>query len=97
MSRRLLAPLLLAATAVHGQWQWEQLPDFPGTPRDDAAAFSIGCHTYVGTGMQVGWSLTNDWWRYDNWNQLWEAAPALPATPRQYCTAQAIGLSVTLA
>lgn len=91
MSRRLLAPLLLAATAVHGQWQWEQLPDFPGTPRDDAAAFSIGCHTYVGTGMQVGWSLTNDWWRYDNWNQLWEAAPALPATPRQYCTAQAIG------
>lgn len=86
-----IAMLSLNIAIAHGQWTWEQLPDFPGTARDDAAAFSIGCHTYVGTGMQVGWSLTNDWWRFDNWALQWQPAPALPATPRQYCTAQSIG------
>lgn len=72
------------------QFQWEQLPDFPGTARDDAAAFSIDCDVYVGTGMQVGWSLTNDFWRYDSFSQTWNPSTPLPASPRQYCTAQSI-------
>ncbi|MBL0045485.1 MAG: T9SS type A sorting domain-containing protein [Flavobacteriales bacterium] len=67
---------------------WNQIPDFPGTARDDAAAFSIGPHAYFGTGMQVGWSLTNDWWMLDIiGNPQWYSVPQLPASPRQYCTA----------
>ena len=72
------------------QFQWEQLPDFLGTARDDAAAFSIDCDVYVGTGMQVGWSLTNDFWRYDSFSQTWSPSTTLPASPRQYCTAQSL-------
>jgi N-acetylneuraminic acid mutarotase len=77
---------LLCALASHAQ-SWQQLPDFPGTARDDAAAFSIGNKIYVGTGMEVGWSLTNDWWCYDTQAGSWSTIAAMPATPRQYCVA----------
>lgn len=70
--------------------QWQQISDFPGTARDDAAAFSYYCKVYVGTGMEVGWSLTNDWWRYDVIQQSWQQVASLPATPRQYATAHSI-------
>jgi len=74
------------------QFQWTQLPDFPGTARDDAASFTIGAgspgNTYVGTGMEVGWGLTNDWFRFNDWQ--WEQVASLPATPRQYCAAIAV-------
>ena len=70
--------------------QWTQLPAFPGTARDDAASFSIDCKVFVGTGMQVGWSLTNDWWRFDVVQHDWQQAASLPAAPRQYCTAQSV-------
>lgn len=79
-------PLLLASLPATAQ-SWQQLPDFPGTARDDAAAFSIGSKVYVGTGMEVGWGLTNDWWCYDAGTGNWEAMAAMPATPRQYCAA----------
>jgi N-acetylneuraminic acid mutarotase len=62
--RPLLPLLLVLGTALHAQ-VWQQLPDFPGTARDDAAAFSIGNRIHVGTGMEVGWGLTNDWWCFD--------------------------------
>lgn len=80
--------ILLAGSSCAQQWQ--QLPDSPGTPRDDAASFSHYCKVYVGTGMEVGWSLTNDWWRWDVIQFSWQPVAALPATPRQYATAQAI-------
>lgn len=35
--------------------------------------------------MEVGWGLTNDWWRADGWQ--WQQVASLPATPRQYCAA----------
>lgn len=57
--RSLLPLLLLISSAVSAQ-TWQQLPDFPGNARDDAASFSIGNKIYVGTGMEVGWGLTND-------------------------------------
>lgn len=86
----LLAGCAFCSLAACGQW--EQLPDFPGTPRDDAAYFTISQGglglTYVGTGMEVGWGLTNDWWRFDGW--LWQQVASLPATPRQYCVAAGV-------
>lgn len=82
----LLLLLLGFGTALHAQ-SWQQLPDFPGTARDDAAAFSIENKIYVGTGMEVGWGLTNDWWCFDTQTGTWQAIASMPATPRQYCVA----------
>lgn len=84
--RSLLPFLLLLSTAVSAQ-TWQQLPDFPGTARDDAASFSIGNKIYVGTGMEVGWGLTNDWWCFDTQTDNWAVIAAMPTTPRQYSVA----------
>ncbi len=84
--RSFLVFLLLLSTAVSAQ-TWQQLPDFPGTARDDAASFSIGNRIYVGTGMEVGWGLTNDWWCFDAQTGNWSAMAAMPTTSRQYCAA----------
>ncbi len=89
MNRSTLLLCLWLASSLRAQ-EWQQLPDFPGTERDDAASFSHYCKVYVGTGIQVGWSLTNDWWRYDVVQGSWIPVASLPATPRQYCTAQSI-------
>lgn len=89
----MLRVAVLSLWLCTGPWvtaQWDQTIDFPGTARDDAAAFSHYCKVYVGTGMEVGWSLTNDWWRYDVIQQSWQEVATLPATPRQYATAQTI-------
>ena len=77
---------ILGASVASAQ-TWEQLPDFPGTPRDDAASFMIGDHIYVGTGMEVGFGLTNDWFRFDMISETWDPIASMPASPRQYCTA----------
>lgn len=70
--------------------QWQEIGDFPGTARDDAASFSWGCNVYVGTGLEVGWTLTNDWWQYDVVAYTWSPIASLPASPRQYATAQVV-------
>src|SRR5882672_7516282 len=88
--RGLASLLLVTAHSLCAQL-WEQLPDFPGTARDDAASFTLGTDVYVGTGMEVGWGLTNDWWRFDGEEHQWEQITSLPATPRQYCTTFTIG------
>lgn len=83
---RRFAPIAwLACSASLGQ-TWSQLPDFPGTARDDAASFVIDTSVYVGTGREVGWALTNDWYRFDVTTLEWTAIAPLPATPRQYCS-----------
>lgn len=89
MRTKLAAAILLMSLSGRGQ-EWQQFADFAGTPRDDAAAFSHNCKVYVGTGMEVGWNLTNDWWRYDVIQGSWLQVASLPASPRQYCTAHAI-------
>ena len=66
---------------------WSPLPDFPGTARDDAAAFEIQGKVYVGTGRQVDFGLTNDWWSFDTGTATWAQVASLPASPRQYCAA----------
>ncbi|MBL7964013.1 MAG: T9SS type A sorting domain-containing protein [Flavobacteriales bacterium] len=84
--------LLLAFVPWHAHAQlWVQLPDFPGLPRDDAASFALGDRVYVGTGLQVGWVLANDWYVYDTELWTWFPMAALPASPRQYCCTFTIG------
>jgi hypothetical protein len=77
--------LSLVCAIAHAQWQ--QMADFPGTPRDDAAAFAIDDKVFVGTGMEVGWNLTDDWYVFDGSLGQWSPLVPLPATPRQYCSA----------
>jgi len=77
--------LFFTASVLHAQ-TWTQLPDFPGSVRDDAASFTIGDKIYVGTGMDAGFQLTNDWWSFDKQTETWSAIASLPATARQYCT-----------
>ena len=86
--RYLVLPFAFIALMGHAQWQ--QLPDFPGTPRDDAAAFAIGADVFVGTGKEADSLLTNDWYRFDGDLWQWSQIAALPATPRHYCSAFAL-------
>ncbi len=81
----ILALVLLPAICCAQLWQ--QMDDFPGTARDDAAAFAIDDKVYVGTGMDVGFQLTNDWYRFDGSTFQWSTIAPLPATSRQYCSA----------
>src|SRR5690606_26456592 len=50
----------------------------------------IGNTIYVGTGMDVGFQLTNDWYAYDTATDSWESMASLPASARQYCAAFSI-------
>lgn len=83
---RSLAAIPLLAWGVCAA-QWYQMPDFPGTPRDDAAAFALDDKVYVGTGMEVGWGLTNDWYAFSLITESWAPSASLPASGRQYCSA----------
>lgn len=65
---------------------WIQMPDFPGTPRDDGSAFVIGTDIYVGTGMDVSFQVTTDWHRYNTLDNTWSPAATLPSDGRQYCS-----------
>lgn len=49
---------------------WTQLPDFPGAPRSNAAAFSIGNYGYVGTGYD-SYTVFDDFYQYDPAQQVW--------------------------
>lgn len=83
-------PLLMVccvASFGHAQFEWTQLTAFPGAARDDASAFTIGATIFVGTGRDVSFALTNDWYAYDLVSQTWSAIAPLPASGRQYCSA----------
>ena len=71
--------------------EWVQLPDFPGLPRDDAASFHWSDKVFVGTGMDVGFQLTNDWYAYSMSTNSWEPVASLPASGRQYCNGFRLG------
>jgi len=71
--------------------QWQQLLDFPGAARDDAASFHWNDKICVGTGMDVGFQLTNNWHVYSMITQSWESIASLPSTGRQYCNGFSLG------
>ncbi|HRH68478.1 MAG TPA: kelch repeat-containing protein [Flavobacteriales bacterium] len=88
---RLLAVALLFAGHPTFPQAWTQLPDFPGTARDDATAFAVGNAVYVGTGRDVDFALRNDWYAFNTVTGEWNAIAAMPTTGRQYCAAFADG------
>lgn len=71
---------------LHAQF-WQQLPDFPGNPRDDAAGFSVQDKHYCGTGRDDGFNCTRNFYRFNGTTQNWEIATPLPdGENRQYAT-----------
>ncbi|MBK6754503.1 MAG: hypothetical protein IPG69_13125 [Flavobacteriales bacterium] len=83
--RSLTSALLLVPLSALAQ-TWVQLPDLPGTPRDDAASFSMIGKVFVGTGLDTSFALRNDWFAFDEWSSTWDIVAPLPATGRQYCS-----------
>lgn len=64
---------------------WLQVDDFPSTPHDDGVAFVLGDRAYCGTGLQIGWIETRDFYAYNLLLDSWETAASMPQnTQRQY-------------
>lgn len=83
--RAVCCSVMIGALGLQAQ-EWQQLPDFPGSARDDAASFTLAGRIYVGTGMDAGFQLTNDWWCFDMATASWSSIAPLPSSPRQYST-----------
>lgn len=84
----MLSLLLMAAGGGSAQHdEWTQLPPFPGSARDDASSFTIENTVFVGTGRDVSFALTNDWYAFNMVDQTWTNIAPLPASGRQYCAA----------
>jgi len=76
--------LLVVISKSFGQ-SWNKLQDFPGTARDDGSTFTIGNKVYCGTGLQVGWTCTNDFHVFDLTTETWGTISAMPSiAARQY-------------
>ena len=63
--------------------KWEQLSDFPGTPRNGAVSFSINGKGYIGLGYSSQVGLLKDWWVYDPERDLWNQSADFPGEARQ--------------
>jgi N-acetylneuraminic acid mutarotase len=82
----LLIFTLLSSTILNAQ-NWEQIQDFPGTPRDDASSFTINNEVFVGLGMDNGFNCQNNFKKFNLVNQSWGDAVSLPINEeRQYAT-----------
>ncbi|HKK40731.1 MAG TPA: kelch repeat-containing protein, partial [Cryomorphaceae bacterium] len=75
---------LLICFLAHCQ-TWTEIAPFLGSGRDDGVAFSIKGKGYAGTGREVGFALTNDFFAYDPTSDTWSEVAPLPSQPRQYC------------
>lgn len=83
----LLGWCILASLCSVAQ-DWQQLPDFPGTSRDDGVGFKLGDTAYFGTGFTPWWSPEGDFYGLDLTTDTWFNATSLPSgEERQYASA----------
>jgi N-acetylneuraminic acid mutarotase len=67
---------------------WVQLPDFPGTERDDGTAFVINNKAYCLGGLDLGFQCTRNGFVFDGSSETWSAMASLPVgKERQYAAA----------
>lgn len=78
--------LLLFLTSLDSFCQsWEQIQNFPGTPRDDGSVFVIGNKAYCGLGLDNGFNCTGDFHVFDGSTLNWSLSQPLPiGEERQY-------------
>ena len=68
--------------------KWVQLPDFPGSKRDDGVGVFVNNTCFFGTGLQEGWSATIDFYALDAQSLSWRSIATMPhTTERQYACA----------
>ena len=83
---RLLGYILLWSGALLGQ-TWTQLPNFPGTSRDDGVGVVCNHAWYVGTGQRNGTGPANDFYVFNPQAATFSSITPLPGSARQYaCT-----------
>lgn len=74
---------------------WTQKADFEGTVRYGAVGFSIGSKGYIGTGKDYDgsfyYSETNDFYEYDQQNDIWSQKAAFLGNPRNLAVGFSIG------
>ncbi len=91
MNNKFLSVFLIFFSWFSFAQSWTQLQDFTGTERDDASIFTIGSKVYCGTGLQVGWTCTNDFYAFDLATETWGSICSMPTiASRQY----GIGFSI---
>jgi len=79
--------LFLFNTELIFSQSWNQTTSFPGTPRDDASYFKLGAKHYIGTGREVGFGCTRDFYAFDENTLTWNVSAALPVgKERQYAS-----------
>lgn len=80
--------IFLVSLAVPSLAQpWVQLPDFPGTERDDGVSFVIDHTAYCVSGLEVGWQCTGNGFAFDGFSETWYNMASLPAgEEREYAT-----------
>jgi N-acetylneuraminic acid mutarotase len=83
---RSITIILFFLFSINGFGQaWTQLANFPAYERDDGVAFVINNKAYCGTGLQVGWALTKDFYKLDLTTDTWTTSASMPnGTERQY-------------
>jgi N-acetylneuraminic acid mutarotase len=88
MNKIVLFALLWIFTDLMQGQNWTQLTDFPGGPRDDGTAFTIGNKAYCVTGLEPGYQCTANGYIFDAGSESWSPMASLPAgKERQYATA----------
>ncbi|MFM7217661.1 MAG: Kelch repeat-containing protein [Bacteroidota bacterium] len=91
----MLAFLVFAFTCINAQTpdSWTRKSDFPGTARQDAAAFTAGGKGYIVSGKDSSGTLLNEVWMYDAANDSWTRKNDFPGVSR--CGAAAFSVSDT--
>ena len=91
MKTKLITVILCCIYSSFFGQDWNQLTDFSGTARDDGTTFTIGNKVYCGTGLQVGWTCTNDFYAFDLVSETWSTIAPMPSTmERQYAFSSSI-------
>lgn len=84
---RITLVLFIFAVRLSAQ-SWVQLPDFPGTERDDGVSFVISNKAYCLSGLDVGFTCRADGFVFDGASESWFPMAPLPVgNERQYAVA----------
>jgi N-acetylneuraminic acid mutarotase len=62
---------------------WDDIAEFPGTPRKGAVGFSKDGFGYIGLGFNENHGKLKDFWKYDPSQNQWRRVADLPASARE--------------
>ncbi|MBI3501348.1 MAG: T9SS type A sorting domain-containing protein [Bacteroidetes bacterium] len=85
----IIACCLLPTAYSFSQGTWSQKANFGGTGRYIAVGFSIGTKGYIGTGYDGAYK--NDFWEWDQANNIWSQKANFVGTARDNATGFSIG------